>query len=314
VLLPFAFASFPTLHSSGTAGLRTVSGVPDAIPSSSPDDAWSGDRVTRWLRQAAHLERQMAPVSEQLFALAAVQPGEAVLDVGCGAGPTTREAATLAGPTGQVSGLDVSAQMLDAAAEVGPQEGAAPIEWIEADAVSWNPPEDSYDLVLSRFGVMFFTDPPAALANLAAATRDGGRFAAAVWGRRTESPLFELPYRIALDVRHAHGQDIAELAPDEGPFAWHDADAVTQLLEDAGWHDVAVVSHLLRLPFGGHVVPAAAAAVALDFGPTRLVMQGADPQTIASVQQALAVAFGDEVDEDGHVVLEATIRLVTARR
>ncbi len=79
-------------------------------------EEWSGDRVERWLRQAAGLERQLAPVSEVLFAAARLSPGESVLDVGCGTGPTTYAAARAVGPTGRVCGLDVSGEMLVAAA------------------------------------------------------------------------------------------------------------------------------------------------------------------------------------------------------
>src|SRR5690606_23800198 len=121
------------------------------------------------------------------------QPGERVLDVGCGSGPTTRLAARLVGPTGSVVGLDVARAMLDAAASVAVEPEAAPIRWLEADAARWTPDGELVDAVISRFGVMFFDDPEAAFTALAAATRPGGRLCTMVWDRRDRSPLFQVP-------------------------------------------------------------------------------------------------------------------------
>lgn len=290
------------------------------IPSSGSDgDAWAGDRVERWLRQSAALERQLAPVSELLFTAAAIRPGEAVLDVGCGTGPTTRQAAAAAGAHGRVTGLDVSAEMLAAAAGGASDTAAgAPIDWVRADAVTWQSPAGPdgrrYDAVISRFGVMFFSDPAAATANLGAAVRHGGRFAAAVWGERPESALLELPYRVAKQTRQLRGEAVDELPTNGGPFSWHDTATVTRWLEAGRWGDVEVSAHSVHLAFGGGVDAAAAAAAALDFGPTRLVMAGAGEATTEAVQEALAATFADHLDDNGHVWLEAAVRVVTAHR
>ncbi|HEV7204707.1 MAG TPA: methyltransferase domain-containing protein [Jatrophihabitans sp.] len=277
-----------------------------------PAEAWAGDRVTRWLRLAPGLERQLAPVTPLLFEAAAVQPGEAVLDVGCGTGPTTRAAAALAGPGGRVTGLDISPEMLAAAGAL-PAEGA-PIDWVEADAVTWTPPPAGWDLVLSSFGVMFFSDPPAAVRNLATATRPGGRLAVAVWGPRNESELFDLPYDLALAARRAHEGAGEEQPVDAGPGSWSDRDVVTALLTGAGWRDVTVTPHRLRLAFGGGLDPRAAADTSLELGPARIAMKGAAEGTIAAFRDELENVYRDRVDENGHVVLGASIRIVTARR
>lgn len=275
---------------------------------------WAGERVARWLRAAPGLERQLAPVSELLFAAAVIALGEHVLDVGCGTGPTTRQAALLAGPSGAVAGLDVSGDMLAAAAAVPLQEGAAPVEWLEADAVTWEPTPAAFDLLLSRFGVMFFSDRTAALARLTAAVRPGGRLAFAVWAERGSSPLFDLPYRIAVDVCRSRGRDVELVPPDDGPCSWADPDTARGWLSDAGWNDPHVDTHRLTLPFAGGLPPREAAESAKDFGPTHLLLVDADADTVAAVEDALTAEYANHLDADGHVVLDATVHIVTARR
>jgi SAM-dependent methyltransferase len=285
-------------------------------------EQWSGERVERWLRQAAGLERQLAPVSDLLFAAARLAPGEAVLDVGCGAGPTTVAAARLVGPTGRVRGVDVSDRMLEAAAaSVAGLEGIAPVDFVEADVVTWDPDEAAYDAVISRFGVMFFSDPPAAFATLARAARAGGRLAFASWQRRDDSPVFAVPLHAAVEVLRARGVkatgggidlDVFIATDDDGPFSLHDPAAVTDLLEHAGWRDVAVEPHVCPLPFAGGTTPAAAAEAALDFGPTRMVLTGLDDDLVGAAQEAIGEAFAAHVDGNGQVALAGAINLVTA--
>lgn len=262
---------------------------------------WSGERVARWIRQSQGLERQLAPVSEVLFAAADLQQGERVLDIGCGTGPTTRRAAALVGPHGDVTGLDVAVEMLEAARTTAPERGSAPIEWLAADAARWEPSR-SYDAVISRFGVMFFSDPVAAFRTLA---RASSRLAVAVWARRDESDLFRVPLRAALGVV---GEN-ADLPDDAGPFSLH---APRPLLEAAGWGDVEVVRRTLMLPFAGGLSPEAAAVAALDFGPVRTITTDLDERSRDAVKAAIAQAFEGHVDAGGHVVLSGQVNVVTA--
>lgn len=199
---------------------------------SEPDgDKWEGERVDRWIRQSEGLERQLEPVSDVLFATAGLRPGERVLDVGCGTGPTTRRAAVAVGPDGAVTGLDVAAPMLERASTVDVARGSAPITWVEADATTWRPDQPGFDVVLSRFGVMFFDDPPAAFASLARATAPGGRLHMAVWARRSESHLFEVPLSVAMATLAAAGAPPPDTPPDDGgPFSLSAQTTVSSLL------------------------------------------------------------------------------------
>ena len=274
-------------------------------------DAWAGERVARWVQQSEVLEAQLAPVADELFAVARLAPGEAVLDVGCGTGPTTRRAAVEVGTDGAITGLDIASEMLDAAANAPVAAGAAPIEWLQVDAVEWAPSPSMFDVVFSQFGVMFFDDPARAFANLATATRSGGRLAIATWARRDESALFAVPFGAALAALR---RDASGLPDDKGPFSLPDAETITAVLEPAGWSGVHTEIRHLDLPFGGGLGPAAAARAALDFGPTRILTVDLDDSARQRVVAAITEALTEHVDTKGQVVLGGTIVIATAMR
>jgi hypothetical protein len=102
-------------------------------------------------------------------------------------------------------------------------------------------------------------------------------------------------------------------APDAGAYSLGDQDAVSTLLSAAGWTDIAWRRHRLQFRLSGGAVPEHAAETALTLGPTRVVTEGLDEQRRAAVRQAIARALGDHVDEHGHVVLDGTVGIVTAR-
>lgn len=139
---------------------------------------WNEDRAASWLANADARERQLQPVSDALFERASLQPGERVLDVGVGSGPTTSQAWQAVRPDGSVTGIDIAAPMINAARQ---RITAPEIEWIVGDAAAYDFPPGTYDAVISRFGVMFFADPPAAFRNLCEATRPGGQLIVTVW-------------------------------------------------------------------------------------------------------------------------------------
>lgn len=264
------------------------------------------------MADAAGLERQLAPVAELLLDTAQLQPGERVLDVGCGTGVTTRQAAGVVSPTGSVTGLDVAAEMLDAARQRD-SPGSA-IEWVQADATSWDGPSGGYDVVLSRFGVMFFDDPPRAFANLARMTRPGGRLVVAVWNLRTHSPLFEVPLAAAVRALRQRGVQPRVPRVDEGPFSLGDEARAVQLLAAAGWAGVERVVHEVAMPFQGGVPPEEAGPAAMRHGPVSALVDGCDDTERAAVAAAVTATLADHREPDGPVVLTGSVVLLTATR
>ena len=116
--------------------------------------------------------------------------------------------------------------MLAAGASTSAPAGSAPIEWIEADASSWVPAIEPVDVVISRFGVMFFDDPVAAFTNVAQACRPGGRLCVVTWDRRDRSELFQVPHAATVEVLERRGLPVADLPLDDGAFSLGDPEVV----------------------------------------------------------------------------------------
>ena len=251
-------------------------------------DDWAGERGRRWLATAPARERQLAPVGDLLFAAVRLAPGERVLDVGCGTGATTRQAAASVGAEGSVVGVDVAAELLTAAARVAPEPGSAPISWVTADAARWTGERD-FDAVISRFGVMFFADPAAAFANLARLVRPGGRLCVTTWSPRTAMPFFELPVKVISAYAQQHGLSVSIPPPDAGPYSLGEPATVEELLTGAGWRDVRVTPHRVPLPLGPDAAEAARAA--LDSGAARSAVAHLDERHRSAIAAALAARY-----------------------
>jgi ubiquinone/menaquinone biosynthesis C-methylase UbiE len=277
---------------------------------------WAGDTGAAWLANADRLERQIEPVNDVLFAAAALQPGESVLDVGCGRGVTTRLAARQVFPGGRVTAVDISPNLIDAArhaAERSPGD-AASIEWIVADAQRHSFAPAALDVVLSRFGVMFFDDPVAAFANLAAATRPGGRLTIAVWQPMDRSPLHGRVIEVVRAAVAERGVSLPEQAPLAGLYLFGVQEHVERILTDAGWRDVRFAPHTVAMYAGGKgATPDEAAALRLEVGPLEALLRDVAPDVRAHATDAVRAEFARHWDGTG-VRLDGGIAIVTATR
>ena len=208
---------------------------------------WNEDAGERWVELGPFLDRQLRPLGDAAMAAGHPAAGEAVLDVGCGAGATTQQLADAVGAGGRVVGLDISAPLL---AQARTRFAGSPgdVTFRQDDAQIADLPAGQFDLVYSRFGVMFFGDPPLAFANLRRATRPGGRLAFVCWQKPADNQWSAVPARAVMPLLPAAAPP-DPLAP--GPFAFADPDRVRAVLEQAGWAAIDVTPLRTDIQLGG---------------------------------------------------------------
>jgi SAM-dependent methyltransferase len=266
---------------------------------------WNGPAAQRWVTEQERLDRAFGPIDELGLERAAPRAAERVVDVGCGCGASTLRLAERVGPEGRVLGIDVSAPMLARARERARAMGW--IEFREGDAAEHRFAGDA-DLVYSRFGSMFFVDPPAAFANLRKALRPGGRLCLVCWRSADDNPWFQIPLRAAETV-------VAPLPPAEpgapGPFAFAAEDRLRDVLERAAFTSVAVERRDLPICASSTGL-AEAVEFALRAGPVARMILDVDKETVKRVRAVVADALAEHM-RDQRVALPASIWIATAR-
>jgi SAM-dependent methyltransferase len=269
-------------------------------------DYWNCTAGQKWTDRQEHQDQVLRPVSDRLIAAAAAKPGERVIDVGCGCGATTIDFAERLRPGGAVLGLDISSPMLARARERAPQDLPARFELADATVYDFEP--EGADLVVSRFGVMFFADPARSFANLRKGLKPGGRLAFACWREAKQNPFFVVPLREA----GKHAPPLPETNPqDPGPFAFADPTRVRRILSDAGFADIVMTPHDLDLDVAiGRGLDAAVAA-ALAIGPTSRMLDGQSEAVRAAATTEIRRALAERARGDS-VPLGAAIWIVTA--
>jgi SAM-dependent methyltransferase len=210
------------------------------------------------------------------------------------------------GPTGRVLGIDISAPMLGRARQMAP--AGAPVDFVLADATVYPFEPASFDLLVSRFGVMFFAEPAPSFANMRKAMRPSGRLTFACWREPRDNPFFMAP----LQAVYKHVPKLPPLAPDDpGPFAFASEARVTGILGKAGFTDIAMERCDLALDIAVGRGLDAAVESALEIGPASRALDGQPPDLRAaatdSIREALA-AFA----KGQSVPLPASIWIVTA--
>jgi SAM-dependent methyltransferase len=239
---------------------------------------------------------------EHLRAAYGIGPGDAVLDIGCGTGLTTREAARAAAP-GLVVGVDVSGRMLERARQLTAAERLGNVRYELGDAQVHRFEPAGFDVAISRFGTMFFSDPAAAFANIAAALRPGARLVLLVWQRREHNE-----WARAIDA--ALGDAAQPPQPGSDPFSLGDADVTASLLEDAGFDGVRF-EDVHEPVLYGHDLDAALAFVRGFQDTSAALASLSDAQAARAVERLREMLAAHHSDERG-VVLDSRSWLITS--
>ncbi|MGH3978319.1 MAG: class I SAM-dependent methyltransferase [Pseudonocardiaceae bacterium] len=264
--------------------------------------SWNGFDGEHWTEHEERYNASLRPHAARLSAAAAITATDDVLDVGCGCGESTREAARSAR---SVLGVDLSSRMIGRARERAEAEGLGNVAFEVADAQVHPFAARSVDLVLSRAGVMFFADPVAAFTNLHAATRPGGRLVVLTWQGLDRNPWVSL-------VRDAltQGRELPAPQPGEpGPFGLAEPDVVRPLLERAGWSDVRFSDVAAPLRWASDLDD----AMTFLAGRARGMIEDLDPSQQAAALDALRAALEPHAGPDG-VVLGSRAWVITAAR
>lgn len=270
---------------------------------------WNGEGGEPWIRTQEERDRSLAPIGAPAQAALALQPGQRVLDIGCGCGGTAFELAAAVGPGGHVLGLDISEPMLALAEQRRRALGLAHVRFSAADATTAEFPGAPFDAVYSRFGVMFFAAPVAAFRNIRAAMAPGAALAFVAWRSVDENPWVNLARQVVL--RHVPPPPQAD--PDApGQFAFADAARVRRILSEAGFADIVLRPH--DLPFTvteASDMPTALKAVTTR-GPSGRLLADSGDEAVARVQAELAPLLEPHLGPGG-LSLGSAIWVVTAR-
>ncbi len=284
--------------------------LPQTGPNAEQIRYWNEEAGPRWVSYAERLDGFIEPLGRLAMDRAGVGAGERVLDVGCGCGQSTLQLGERVGAAGRVTGIDLSAPMLERAAERARRAGAGNVRFRIADAQSAELAGAAFDLVYSRFGVMFFQDPPAAFANLRRALGADGRVAFVCWQALGKNPWL-------LEPMLAAGQHVELPAPPApgtpGPFSLGDPDRLRAVLGEAGFAEVDVQGVETRLALGGSGgVEEACDFILEGVGPLRGLLAEADAETREAVAGAVRELIASKQTPDG-VRVDAAVWLVTAR-
>lgn len=284
-----------------------MSQAPAEAPNADQIEFWNADQGDKWVRLQDRTDAMLKPIGQAAIERLDLRPGERVLDVGCGCGTTTMEMAERVGPGGGALGADVSRPMLARARKRAAASGSI-ANFLEADAQTHDFGEASLDAVFSRVGVMFFTSPGAAFANLRRAVKPGGRLSFACWRRRADNPWIVSAMKIV-------GRYIELPPPPEvgepGQFSFADESRVRPIVEGAGWTEIAFERFDTKLHLGSDAGDAT--SFIMQMGPAAQLVAEADEKTRTTIFAEIQAAFAPHAGPQG-VRITSSTWMVTAKR
>jgi SAM-dependent methyltransferase len=276
-------------------------------PNRDQSDRWnSGDDGLHWVAEKERYDRMLEPFLEIVLEAVRLEQGEDVLDIGCGSGATTLAAARLVAP-GKAVGLDISEPLLERARDDAVQGGIGNVSFERGDAQVFRFAL-SFDVVISRFGVLFFEDSAAAFANLRTACRPGGRFVFVSW-----QPMIENEWLVVPGAALAEHVALPEPVPPNAPgmFRLSAPDEVRDLLVGAGWNDVTLTSRHASMLLGGGGSIDETLGFLRSGSLGRTMLKGVDADTEARAVRSLRQVLEGRAHGDG-ARFDAAVWLVRA--
>ena len=268
---------------------------------------WSGPSGQNWVTHEAGQDHLLQSVADLVLARAGLNEGDRVVDIGCGTGALSLGCAAAVGVRGHVLATDISTPMLARAAERLAPFPQAETRNADAQVADW--PGEAFDHAVSRFGVMFFADPPTAFANIARGLKSGGRMTFAAWAPASDNPFWELPQRIASGIL---GKPPRVEPNTPGPMGLADRDLTVQRFEAAGLSDVICTPEAVDLVFDHGAAELARLMTKVGPGARIINLFEASEVQVAQVADNIAVALAS-YDHGGQVRLPAMINLIEVR-
>jgi ubiquinone/menaquinone biosynthesis C-methylase UbiE len=267
------------------------------------------DRSSSWIEVEDYTTLVTGSFGRRAMDCLALESGWGVLDIGCGTGPTTTELARRVRPGGTARGIDIAPSMLVAARARADRENVGNVEFVAGDAQCDDLGNGTFDAVFSQFGVMFFSDPAAAFANLRRALRGGGRIAFACWQDVFANEWMFVPGSAVVAVTGALPPMPGPGEP--GPFSLSDPAHVEQLLLGAGFRAIEVVPHAEQVVVSADRVDMVVEAASRVGGVREALETNDDPAFHEQLRSAVRAALSERV-HDGELRLGAAAFIVAA--
>jgi ubiquinone/menaquinone biosynthesis C-methylase UbiE len=280
-------------------------------PNSEEIDYWNGQAGHNWVNENRLTDIMYQPFGDEAVARARPSAGEHILDIGCGCGTTTLKLAKLISPGGAITALDASSVMLEVARKRA-ESAAVPVKLVNADAETYVLETESYDVMFSQFGVMFFANPTAAFTNFSRALKPGGRIAFVCWRGPERNPFMMVPFNAVRSF-------MPELAPPNpnapaSPLSFESQEKVGSMLDEAGFVDVLFESFETDASMGkGSLEECSRYIVAFAGGTVGAVIRGAGEENTPAIVSALQAGLAPYHTGD-RIELGASAWIVSARR
>lgn len=280
-------------------------------PNSDEIDYWNGQAGQNWINENQLTDIMYEPFGNKAVERAEPASGEHILDIGCGCGTTTLELAKLVAPGGAITALDVSSVMLDVARKKT-EAAVVPVNFLNADAETCALDPETYDVMFSQFGVMFFANPSAAFANFHRALKPGGRIAFVCWRGPERNPFMMVPFNAVRSF-------MPELAPPNpdapaSPLSFESKEKVGGLLDEAGFVDVLFEPFETDASMGeGSLEECTRFVIAFAGGTVGAVIRGAGEENTAAIVNTLQAGLAPYHAEN-RIKLGASAWIISARR